>query len=54
MCCVMCRVMCCVALFFDVLRCSDTSIGVVGFMTRMDTNIGVVGFVTRSRIREEL
>jgi hypothetical protein len=34
-------VMCCVAPFCDVLRCSDTS-------------IGVVGFVTRSRIREEL
>jgi hypothetical protein len=34
-------VMCCVALFGDVLRCSDTS-------------IGVVGFVTRSEIREEL
>jgi hypothetical protein len=34
-------VMCCVAPFCDVLRCSDTS-------------IGVVGFVTHSRIREEL
>jgi hypothetical protein len=34
-------VMCCVAPFCDVLRCSDTS-------------IGVVGFVTHGRIREEL
>jgi hypothetical protein len=34
-------VMCGVAPFCDVLRCSNTS-------------IGVVGFVTRSRIREEL
>jgi hypothetical protein len=41
MCRVMCRVMCYVAPFCDVLWCSDTSIGVVGFMTR-------------SRIREEL
>jgi hypothetical protein len=41
--CVSCHalVMCCVTPFCDVLRCSDTS-------------IGVVGFVTRSRIREEL
>jgi hypothetical protein len=41
MCRVMCRVMCCVVLFCNVLRRSNTSIGVVGFMTR-------------SRIREEL
>jgi hypothetical protein len=27
-------VRCCVAPFCDVLRCSDTSIGVVGFVTR--------------------
>jgi hypothetical protein len=34
-------VMCCVAPFYDVPWCSDTS-------------IGVVGFVTHSRIQEEL
>jgi hypothetical protein len=33
--------MCGIAPFYDVLR-------------RSDTRIGVVGFVTRSRIREEL
>jgi hypothetical protein len=43
LCHVLCHVlvMCCVAPFGNVLRCSDTS-------------IGVVGFVTRSGIREEL
>jgi hypothetical protein len=43
LCHVLCHVsvMCRVAPFCDVLRCSDTS-------------IGVVGFVTHSRIREEL
>jgi hypothetical protein len=41
MCRVMCRVMCYVAPFCNVLRCSDAS-------------IGIVGFVTHSRIREEL
>jgi hypothetical protein len=28
--------MCCVAPFWDVLGCSDTSIGVVGFVTRIE------------------
>jgi hypothetical protein len=43
LCHVLCHVsvMCCVAPFYDVPWCSDTS-------------IGVVGFVTRSRIQEEL
>jgi hypothetical protein len=50
--CVMCCVMCCIVSFYNVPWCSDTSIGVVGFVTH--TSIGVVGFVTRSRIREEL